>query len=77
MPMSKTIEIDDAAYLCLEQARRPNEDWSALIRRCVRVRPPFEELLEKLRNIEISPETLDAIDDAVTRRRQAAPSRRS
>ena len=75
--MSKTIEIDDAAYLCLEQARRPNEDWSALIRRCVRVRPTFEDVLQKRRNIEVSPETLDAIDDVVTRRRQAAPSRRS
>ena len=68
--MSKTIEIDEAAYLCLEQARRPNEDWSALIRRCVRVRPTFEDVLQKLRNIEVSPETLDAIDDVVTRRRQ-------
>lgn len=74
--MSKTIEIDDAAYLCLEQARRPNEDWSALIWRRVRVRPPFEQLLEKLRNIEVAPETLNGIDDAVTRRRQTAPSRR-
>ncbi len=74
--MSKTIEIDEAAYLRLEQARRPDEDWSALIRRCVRVRPSFDEVLHRLRGMEVSPETLDAIDDAVTRRR-AAPSRRS
>jgi predicted CopG family antitoxin len=76
MIMSKMIEIDDAAYLRLEQARRPDEDWSALIRRCVRARPSFEDVLQKLRSLEVSPETLDAIDDAVTRRRQATPSRR-
>jgi predicted CopG family antitoxin len=75
--MPKTIEIDDAAYLRLEQARRPDEDWSALIRRCVRARPSFEEVLERLRGMEVSAETLDAIDDTVTRRRQAAPSRRT
>lgn len=75
--MPKTIEIDDAAYLRLEQARRPDEDWSALIRRCVRARPSFEEVLERLRGMEVSSETLDAIDDTVTRRRQAAPSRRT
>ena len=75
--MSKTIEIDDNAYLCLEQARRPDEDWSALIRRCVRVRPSFEDVLQKLRSLDVSPETLDAIDDAVGRRRLAAPSRRT
>ncbi len=75
--MSKTIEIDDAAYLRLEQARRPDEDWSALIRRYVRARPSFEEVLQKLRSLEVSAETLDAMDDVVTRRRQAAPSRRT
>jgi predicted CopG family antitoxin len=75
--MPKTIEIDDAAYLRLEQAHRPDEDWSALIRRCVRARPSFEEVLERLRGMEVSAETLDAIDDTVTRRRQAAPSRRT
>jgi len=75
--MSKTIELDDNAYLRLEQVRRPDEDWSALIRRCVRARPSFEEVLQKLRSLEVSAETLDAIDDAVTRRRQAAPSRRT
>jgi predicted CopG family antitoxin len=74
--MSKTIEIDDAAYVRLEQARRPDEDWSALIRRCVRPRPSFEQVLQKLRSLDISSETLDAIDDAVTRRRQAPSSRR-
>ena len=38
--MSKTIEIDDAAYLRLEQARRPDEDWSAPIGgMCVLGRP--------------------------------------
>jgi predicted CopG family antitoxin len=76
MIMSKTIELDEAAYLRLEQARRPDEDWSALIRRCVRIRPTFEEVLQKLRTLEVSSETLDAIDDDVTRRR-AAPSRRT
>jgi len=75
--MSKTIEIDDNAYLQLEQARRPDEDWSALIRRCVRVRPSYEDVLQKLRSLDVSPETLDAIDDAVTRRRDAVPSRRT
>lgn len=75
--MSKMIEIDDSAYLCLEQARRPDEDWSALIRRCVRGRPSYEEVIQKLQGLAVSPETLDAIDDAVTRRRQAAPSRRT
>lgn len=75
--MSKTIEIDEGAYLRLEQARRPDEDWSALIRRCVRPRPSFEDVLQKLRSLDLSSETLDAIDDAVTRRRQAAPSRRT
>ena len=75
--MAKMIEIDDSAYLRLEQARRPDEDWSALIRRCVRVRPSYEDVLQKLRSLDVSPEALDAIDDAVTRRRQAAPSRRT
>jgi predicted CopG family antitoxin len=77
MIMPRTIEIDDAAYRHLEQARRPDEDWSALIRRCVRVRPSFEEVMQTLQRLDVSPETLDAIDDAVTRRRAAAPSRRT
>jgi predicted CopG family antitoxin len=75
--MAKMIEIDDSAYVRLEQARRPDEDWSALIRRCVRVRPSYEDVLQKLQSLDVSPEALDAIDDAVTRRRQAAPSRRT
>jgi predicted CopG family antitoxin len=75
--MSKTIEIDDNAYLRLEQVRLPDEDWSALIRRCVRVRPSHSEVLQRLRNLELSAETLEAMDDAVTRRRQAHSSRRS
>jgi hypothetical protein len=73
MTMSKTIEIDDNAYLRLEQARCPDEDWSTRIRRCLRVRPSFEDVLQKLRTLEVSAETLDAIDDVVTRRWQAAP----
>ena len=75
--MARTSEIDDSAYHRLEQARRPNEDWSALIRRCVRVRPSYEDVLQRLRILDISMETLDCIDDAVTGRRQANPTRRT
>ena len=73
--MSKTIEIDDSAYDCLERARRPDEEWSALIRRCVKAGPSFQDVLQKLRSLDVSVDTLEAIDDAVTRRRQASPSR--
>jgi predicted CopG family antitoxin len=73
--MSKTIEIDDDAYDRLEKARRTREGWSDLIRGCVRIPRSSEEALESLCKADVSLETMEAIDESVTRRRQAVPTR--
>ena len=73
--MAKTIEIDDVAFECLEQAREQGESWSALIRRCVRRKRTFDEVMVAIGIPNISDETLAAMDEVVSRRRSIPSDR--
>ena len=66
--MNRTIEIDDDALRRLEQARQPEESYSAVIRRYVRRRQSVEQILKSLRSGP-SKAVLDAADESVERRR--------
>jgi predicted CopG family antitoxin len=72
--MAKIIEIDDDAFSCLENARGQGENWSQLIKRCISPKRSLEDILDNL-DVNISDETLGAIDDSVQRRRSAPASR--
>lgn len=74
--MAKTIEIDDDAFSCLEHARGKGESWSQLIMRCVTPKRSIEDLLHVISEMDISEETLAAIDESVERRRSSPPSKR-
>jgi predicted CopG family antitoxin len=67
--MSKTIVLDDEALTRLDERRRPDEDYSAVIRRCLPRQRTFEEILDTLRSGP-SLETLDAADESLKRRRR-------
>jgi predicted CopG family antitoxin len=67
--MSKRIVIDEEALTRLDERRRPDEDYSAVIRRCLPRQRSFEEILEALRSGP-SLETLDAADESLKRRRR-------
>ncbi len=67
--MSKTIKIDDEALQRLEEAREPEESYSAVIRRCVPRRQSIDEILKALRSGP-GETTLDAVEESVERRRR-------
>jgi predicted CopG family antitoxin len=67
--MSSTIEIDDDALKRLEKARRAEETYSAVIRRCVPPPRSVDEILKSLRSGP-SEEVLDAAEESVARRRK-------
>lgn len=69
--MSNTIEIDKDAYDLLEEARGSKETVSDVIKRCVRPVRSAEDVLDALRKADVSDETLEAADEAVTRRRRS------
>jgi predicted CopG family antitoxin len=73
--MIRSIEIDEDAYERLEQVRRGAESHSEVIRRCVPRRRPVEEILRLLGRSRLSDETLEQIDESVSRRRRT-PRRR-
>jgi predicted CopG family antitoxin len=73
--MPKTIQIDQDAYERLEKVRRSDESVSEVIKRCVRPVRSAEEVLDVLRKANVADETLEAIDESVTRRRRV-PRRR-
>jgi predicted CopG family antitoxin len=66
---NQPIEIDTAAYQRLEQVRRAEESVSEVILRCVKPPKSAEEILQALREADLSSNTLDAIEDSVARRR--------
>jgi len=66
--MTTIIEIDSDALKRLDDARGPEESYSAVIRRCVPQRRSIEEILKALRSGP-SLGTLDAADESVQRRR--------
>ncbi len=68
--MLKTIKIDEDAYRRLDAARRSGESLSEVIKRCVSRRRSLDEVTQLLAESELSDETLNAIDESVTRRRQ-------
>jgi predicted CopG family antitoxin len=68
--MTRSIQLDDDAYTRLKEARRENESWSEVIKRLVRPKPSLPEVLSILRKFGPSAETLDAVDESVSRRRQ-------
>ncbi|MEX0704253.1 MAG: antitoxin VapB family protein [Planctomycetales bacterium] len=67
--MIRKIELDDDAYDRLEQARRSAETHSEVIRRYMPRKRSVDEILEVLRKAPLSDETLEAIDESVSRRR--------
>jgi len=67
--MIKTIEIDDDAFTRLQQVRESGEDWSQVIRRCVRPKRTLAEIISSLEQADVSEETLDAVEESVSRRR--------
>ncbi|MBI2477123.1 MAG: hypothetical protein HYV60_00220 [Planctomycetia bacterium] len=75
--MPKTIQIDKDAYEQLEKARRVEESVSEVIKRCVRPVRSAEEVLDRLRKASVADETLEAIDESVTRRRRTPRRRRT
>jgi predicted CopG family antitoxin len=72
----KTLKIEGDAYERLKQARREGETFSEVIRRCVPRRRSAEEILDTFQKAAISNETLNAIDESVSRRRRTPRSRR-
>ena len=75
--MAKQIEIDDSAYERLKQARRPDENWSEVIKRCVPQKRSVREVTRILRRSVPSDETLELLDASVTARRRRPRTRRS
>ena len=67
--MIKTIEIDDEAFTRLQQAREYGEDWSQVIRRCVRPKRTLADIISSLEQADVSEATLDAVEESVSRRR--------
>ena len=67
--MSKTIEIDSDAYERLEQARRGEESVSDVIRRLVKPPKSVDDVIDLFQEAALSDETLEAIDESATRRR--------
>jgi predicted CopG family antitoxin len=74
--MPKTIQIDPDAFERIEKARRPEESVSEVIKRCVRPVRSAQDVLDVLRKSGVSDETLQAIDESVTRRRRTPRRRR-
>ena len=74
--MQKNIPIDEDALDCLRQARQADENWSQVIKRCVRPRRSLQDVLRILRKAAPSDDTLDAIDEVVARRRRMPRQRR-
>jgi predicted CopG family antitoxin len=72
----KTLKIEADAYDRLDQARRSGETISEVIRRCVPKKRSAEEILEIFRKSAVSEESLQAIDESVSRRRRAPRPRR-
>ncbi len=75
----KTIEVDHVALARLKAVRRADESWSDVIKRCVKPKPSTEEVLAALRRTarSLSPETLEAMDETITRRRSQKRRRRA
>ena len=67
--MNRKIEVDADALERLNQARRDDESYSAVIRRCVPQRRSLEAILEALRKGP-SVATLEAADESLTLRRR-------
>ncbi|HPM80449.1 MAG TPA: antitoxin VapB family protein [Candidatus Anammoximicrobium sp.] len=70
--MIKTIEIDEEAFTRLQQAKESGEDWSQVIRRCVRPKRTLAEIMSFFEKADLSQETLDAVEESVSRRRENA-----
>ena len=75
--MAKQIEIDDAAYGRLEQARQPDENWSGVIKRCVPMKRTLRDVLRVLRRAAPSAKTLDLLEASVAARRRRPRTQRS
>ena len=67
--MTKTIEVDQDAFARLEQARQGEENLSDVIKRYVPKPRSVEEILQLIREADVSAETLNAVDESVSRRR--------
>lgn len=67
--MIKTIEIDDDAFTRLQQAKESGEDLSQVIRRCVRPKRTLAEIMSSFEQADVSEDTLDAVEESVSRRR--------
>ena len=75
--MIKTIEVDDSALARLQAVRLADESWSEVIKRVVRPKPPVQHILDVLNQSAPSLETLEAMDETISRRRRQPRSRRA
>jgi predicted CopG family antitoxin len=75
----KTIEVDSAALARLKAARQDDESWSDVIKRYVKPKASVDDVLAALRETarSLSPQTLEALDETITRRRARQRRRRT
>ena len=65
----KTITIDMEAYTLLRRRKNAGESFSDVIKATFRPQPTVREFLNTVRRVRLHPETLDAIEDQIRRRR--------
>jgi predicted CopG family antitoxin len=71
----KTITIDIEAYALLSRQKRPGESFSQVIKRNFGDRPvTVGAMLERVRSVRLSEETLDRIEQII-RERKLSPAR--
>jgi predicted CopG family antitoxin len=71
---TKTISIDLEAYEALRRRKRGNQSFSEVIKEHFLRRSTAADLLQAVRDIQVDPSTLDAVEEII-RERGAAPAR--
>lgn len=70
MPV-KTITIDMDAYDLLAAEKRAGESFSRVIKRRLRPRPTAARLLSRLKEVRLSDEALDRVEEIIRARRES------
>jgi predicted CopG family antitoxin len=71
---TKTISIDLEAYEALRRRKRGNQSFSEVIKEHFLRRSTAADLLQAVRDIQVDPSTLDAVEEII-RERGEAPAR--